>query len=70
MSRCVFDARPGFCSALIDKICNGCKFCKTEKEYKEGIERANAILEKKNLIPVETVNEHGENIISVQDGSR
>lgn len=65
MSKCKFDARPGFCAALTMKICRECKFYKTEKEFKEGIERAEELLEKKGLIPIETTNDEGKNIISV-----
>lgn len=66
MSRCKFDIKPGFCSALIEKSCDGCKFRKTEKEYRLDVEINNEILVKKGLARVNTVDKTGKNIISVQ----
>lgn len=66
MSKCKFDVWPGYCTILTEKECDGCKFYKTKKEFNEGLERANEILAKKGLVPVNTVDKTGKNIISVQ----
>lgn len=66
MSKCKFDVRPGYCTALTEKECDGCKFYKTEKEFNEGLKRANEILCEKGLTPVVTTDENGKNIVSVQ----
>lgn len=50
--RCTFD-RGGVCYALSVKKCEGCKFRKTDMEYKEGLHNAVTLLNKKGLQVVE-----------------
>ena len=51
-SKCCFDKRPLSCSCLTVKNCEGCTFKKTEKEYNEGIRKAEEILRNKGLVKV------------------
>lgn len=51
-SKCYFDKRPLSCSCLTVKNCEGCTFKKTEKEYNEGIRKAEEILRNKGLVKV------------------
>lgn len=59
---CKFDNGGKSCSALKKKKCDGCKFRKTEAEFMVGIEKAKAILESKNLIPIEHLDRDGVHI--------
>ena len=59
---CKFDNGGKSCSVLKTKKCDGCKFRKTEAEFIAGVEKANAILESKNLIPVERLDKDGVHI--------
>ena len=47
--KCLFDGGQE-CIALTEKKCEGCKFCKTEEEYRKGQVEAAEILKRKNLI--------------------
>ncbi len=47
--RCIFDEADGFCSALIEKKCEGCKFRKTVKEYIDAQQAAELKLADKGL---------------------
>lgn len=51
-SKCYFDKTPLSCSCLTVKNCEGCSFRKTEKEYNEGIRKAEEILRNKRLVKV------------------
>ncbi|MBP3573245.1 MAG: hypothetical protein J6J71_01405 [Prevotella sp.] len=51
---CIFDEADGFCSALIEKKCEGCKFRKTVKEYTDDQEAAALMLADKGLEPYRT----------------
>ena len=51
--KCVFYNAEGNCKALKQQQCIGCKFRKTEEEYKAGIEAAKALLVRKRLRPCE-----------------
>ena len=51
-SKCYFDNKPLSCSCLTVKNCEGCTFKKTEKEYNEGIRKAEEILRNKGLVKV------------------
>lgn len=59
---CKFDNGGKSCSALKIKECDGCKFRKTEAEFMAGVEKAKAILESKNLIPIERLDRDGVHI--------
>ena len=59
---CKFDNGGKSCSALKTKKCDGCKFRKTEAEFMAGVEKANAILESKNLVPIERLDRDGVHI--------
>lgn len=60
MSKCHFDR--GFCSALKVKLCENCKFEKTEAEFTEGLDRAAEILKEKGLAPFEHTEKNGIHI--------
>lgn len=51
-SKCYFDKTPLSCSCLTVKKCEGCTFQKTEKEYNDGIRKAEKILRNKRLVKV------------------
>ena len=51
-SKCYFDKAPLSCSCLTAKKCEGCTFRKTEKEYNDGIRKAEKILRNKRLVKV------------------
>ena len=51
-SKCYFDKTPLSCRYLTEKNCEGCTFRKTEKEYNEGIQKAEKILRNKGLVKV------------------
>lgn len=59
---CKFDNGGKSCSALKTKKCDGCKFRKTEAEFMAGVEKAKAILESKNLIPIERLGRDGVHV--------
>ena len=51
-SKCYFDNKPLSCGCLTVKNCEGCTFRKTEKEYNEGVRKAEEILRNKGLVKV------------------
>lgn len=64
--RCIFDEQENFCSGLIEKKCEGCKFRKTVQEYTDAQRAAEISLGARGLEAYRTRNEEGQLIVTTR----
>lgn len=63
---CIFDEADGFCTALIEKKCEGCKFRKSVQEYTAAQEEAEKLLNDRGLEAYRKRDRNGQLIITTR----